>query len=96
LSNNELCGTRGHAAPLTGFAVRLDPVMAHRFDCVYSGRFVSGRQTGPFCDGTMCRSDLPNDPLEGIELNIFERREECAVDPISTRAASAAAELELG
>jgi hypothetical protein len=69
LTDSVLCGSRGRGTPLLGFAVR--PRVA--FDCRYVGHFSSGRSVGPLDDGSLCRSDLPGDPLEGIELRIVAR-----------------------
>jgi len=73
MSNGELCGSRSQAAPLMGYSIRINPTYAERYTCLYSGRFVSGRHTGPFSGGRLCRSDLPNDPLEGMDIHIAER-----------------------
>jgi hypothetical protein len=78
MSNGELCGSRAQAAPLMGFAIRIKPDYAERYTCLYSGRFVSGRHIGPFSGGRLCRSDLPNDPLEGMDIHIAERPENSA------------------
>jgi glycosyltransferase involved in cell wall biosynthesis len=74
LTSQELCGSRGAGVPLLGFAVRLTPEAAERFDCAYSGRFFSGATVGPFTDGDLCRSEVPDDPLEAIEVRVTERR----------------------
>lgn len=68
------CGTRGISVPLVGFAVRVK----HRpgtpvYICEYRGAFASGKTTGPYRNGTPCRSVLPDDPLEGIHLSILPR-----------------------
>lgn len=73
LSNQVLCGSRGRGMPLTGFAIRLKPHIAGRFDCTYSGKFGSGATFGPFKDGELCCSNLPGDPLEAMELWVAER-----------------------
>ncbi len=59
--------------PLTGYAIRLKPDIADRYDCSYSGKFVSGSTLGPFRNGDLCRSDVAGDSLEGIELRVTER-----------------------
>lgn len=68
-----LCGSRGRAVPLTGFAVRLKPEASSRYRCLYTGKFLSGRTMGPFDNAELCSSDVSDDPLEGIELRIVER-----------------------
>lgn len=73
LSNQILCGSRGRGMPLTGYAIRLKPDIADRYDCSYSGKFVSGSTLGPFRNGDLCRSDVAGDSLEGIELRVTER-----------------------
>jgi hypothetical protein len=72
LGNRVLCGSRGRATPIIGYAIRLKPEAAKNYDCVYSGQFVSGRVLGPFKNGDLCCSDLPRDPLWGIELHAVE------------------------
>jgi hypothetical protein len=80
LGNAELCGSRGQAAPLMGYAIRIKEDYTERYTCLYSGRFVSGRHTGPVSSGRLCRSDLPNDPLEGIDVHVAERQENVISD----------------
>jgi hypothetical protein len=69
------CGSRGRAIPMLGYAMRLKGEAAERYNCIYSGQFVSGRVLGPFKNGDLCCSDLPSDPLWGIELQVKERSE---------------------
>lgn len=74
LSDAAMCGTKGMAVPLVGFAIRLKPSRdAAAFDCEYSGYFKSGAIVGPLRNGTPCRSTVANDPLEGIALRIVKR-----------------------
>ena len=73
-SDGALVGTRGRNSPLIGFAIRLKPHAADRYDCEYTGSFVSGNVVGPLEKGAICRSDTPDDPLEGILVRIAERR----------------------
>ena len=73
LGNQMLCGSRGRATPMIGYAVRLKPEIADRYDCTYSGQFVSGKVSGPFKNGDLCCSDLPRDPLWGLELTATRR-----------------------
>ncbi len=68
-----LCGSRGRGTPLVAFALRPRVAFAERYACSYTGRFGSGRNVGPLRDGTFCRSDLPGDPLVGIEVQITSR-----------------------
>ncbi len=81
LSNQVLCGSRGRATPMVGFAIRLRPEIAEEYDCTYTGQFVSGRARGPFQNGDLCTSDLPNDPLWGIEVAVTEREKALANSP---------------
>jgi glycosyltransferase involved in cell wall biosynthesis len=70
VSNGALCGTRGMAMPLVGFAVRCKPGDdAKVYDCQYRGAFFSGAIIGPRRNGAPCFS-TPDDPLEAIELQI--------------------------
>jgi GT2 family glycosyltransferase/glycosyltransferase involved in cell wall biosynthesis len=73
LANQALCGSRGRGTPIVGFAIRLKPEIAAQYDCVYTGKFVSGNAIGPFRNGDLCSSDAPGDPLWGIELRVTPR-----------------------
>jgi GT2 family glycosyltransferase len=74
ISDNTMCGTRGMATPLVGFAIRLKPsAAAASFDCEYSGYYQSGVVVGPMRNGAPCRSSVANDSLEGIQLRIIKR-----------------------
>jgi GT2 family glycosyltransferase/glycosyltransferase involved in cell wall biosynthesis len=74
LSDAAMCGTKGMAVPLVGFAIKLKPSRdAAMFDCEYSGYFKSGLTVGPVRNGTPCRSTVANDPLEGIQVHIRKR-----------------------
>lgn len=72
LSSPALCGTRGAGAPMLGFAVRLKPEFADRYECEFSGRFHSGATVGPLHDGELCVSQHADDPLEGLQIRITE------------------------
>ena len=75
VSEAAMCGTRGLAVPLVGFAVRLKTGQANvaAFDCEYSGYFKSGSIVGPMRNGAPCRSTVANDPLEGLQIRILVR-----------------------
>jgi len=74
ISNDQVCGTRGMAVPLIGFAVRLRPgARTAAYDCECSGYFQSGAIAGPFHNGAPCRSSVAGDPLEGIQVRIMAR-----------------------
>jgi hypothetical protein len=74
LSDEKMCGTKGMAVPLVGFAVRLKPSAATAgYDCEYSGYFQSGVTVGPLRNGAPCRSTVANDPLEGIQVRVTKR-----------------------
>ncbi len=68
-----LCGTRGRGLPLTGFAVRVVPQQAERFDVVYQGSFFAGGISQLHQSGAPCRSATADDPLEAINLRLTER-----------------------
>jgi glycosyltransferase involved in cell wall biosynthesis len=74
LSGGVWCGTRGMGVPLVEFAVRLAPEFAAAYECEYRGAFFSGSIVGPLKDGMPCRSRVPNDPLEAIQLRVGDRR----------------------
>jgi GT2 family glycosyltransferase len=74
LTDEKMCGTKGMAVPLVGFAVRLKPSPATAgYDCEYSGYFQSGATVGPLRNGAPCRSTVANDPLEGIQVRLLKR-----------------------
>jgi len=74
LSDDKMCGTKGMAVPLVGFAARLRPSAATAgYDCEYSGYFQSGVTVGPLRNGAPCRSTVANDPLEGIQVRLTKR-----------------------
>ncbi len=73
LGNQVLCGSRGRGIPMMGFAIRLKTEIAEQYDCAYTGKFVSGSILGPFKNGDLCCSDVPSDPLWGIELRVTPR-----------------------
>jgi GT2 family glycosyltransferase/glycosyltransferase involved in cell wall biosynthesis len=73
LSNQMLCGSRGRSIPLMGYAIRLKPEAADRYECTYTGRFVSGSKHGPCANGDLCSSEVPGDALWGIELRVAPR-----------------------
>jgi hypothetical protein len=73
LSNQMLCGSRGRGMPLLGYAIRLKPDAAERYECTYTGRFMSGTQHGPCKNGDLCSSEVPGDALWGIELRVAPR-----------------------
>jgi GT2 family glycosyltransferase len=74
LSDEKICGTKGMAVPLVGFAVRLkDSPATSGYDCEYSGYFQSGVTVGPLRNGAPCRSTVANDPLEGIQVRLTKR-----------------------
>jgi hypothetical protein len=67
IEGGRLCGSRGAAAALAGFAVRLKREVAGDYECEYRGSFSSGRIVGPVRDGALCASD-PDDRLEAIQV----------------------------
>lgn len=74
ITDNGMCGTKGMATPLVGFAIRLKPSPdAATYDCEYSGYFQSGTTVGPLRNGAPCRSSVANDSLEGIQVRIVKR-----------------------
>jgi GT2 family glycosyltransferase len=74
VSDEKMCGTKGMAVPLVGFAARLKPsTVTADYDCEYSGYFQSGVTVGPLRNGAPCRSTVANDPLEGIQIRLLKR-----------------------
>jgi hypothetical protein len=72
-----LCGTRGRGLPLTGFAVRVVPQQADRFEVVYQGSFFAGGISPMHQNGDPCRAATADDPLEAINVRLIEHN----VDP---------------
>ncbi|HEX3864668.1 MAG TPA: hypothetical protein VHY35_23540 [Stellaceae bacterium] len=68
-----LCGTRGRGLPLTGFAVRVAPQHADRFDVRYQGSFFAGGISELRQNGEPCRATIADDPLEAINVRLIER-----------------------
>jgi hypothetical protein len=92
LSDEKICGTKGMAVPLVGFAVRLkDSPTTAGYDCEYSGYFQSGVTVGPLRNGAPCRSTVANDPLEGIQVRLTKRSFAAPLPEVAQTAASAKA-----
>jgi GT2 family glycosyltransferase len=89
LSDGIMCGTKGLAVPLVGFAIRLKRSReAPAYDCEYSGYFKSGVTVGPLKNGNPCRSTVASDPLEGIQ--VFIRKRVSAAQAVATSAPAGA------
>ena len=74
LSSGLLCGSRGRAIALTGFAVRIKPALSGGYQCIYRGMFASGAVVGPFNDARLCVSaGVVDDALVGIEVLVVPR-----------------------
>jgi hypothetical protein len=74
IDGGQVCGRKGVATALTGFAVRIKAADAGDYECEYRGSFSSGRLVGPLRDGAPCHS-TPGDRLEAIQLFILPRIE---------------------
>jgi hypothetical protein len=72
IGGGKLCGTRGRSLPLTGFAIRLVAPLRERFEIEYHGAFFESGLSGPFRDGEACMAGIDDDPLEAIDLHLFE------------------------
>lgn len=68
-----LCGTRGRRLPLTGFAVRVVPHLAERFEVTYQGSFFSSGISGVHRNGEPCRAVAGDDQLEALNIRLVER-----------------------
>jgi hypothetical protein len=79
-----LCGTRGRGLPLIGFAVRVVPQRADRFEVFYQGSFFVGGISDLHQNGDPCRATTADDPLEAINVRLVER----VADPEKADAAS--------
>jgi hypothetical protein len=77
-----LCGTRGRGLPLTGFAVRVVPQRAERFEVVYQGSFFAEGISQMHQNGAPCRAPTADDPLEAINVRLIDR----AAEPEGTAA----------
>jgi hypothetical protein len=73
VTDARLCGTRGRALPLTGFAIRLAPQAQERFDVAYEGAFFESGVVGPCRNGEPCLPPVADDPLAAINVRIIER-----------------------
>jgi Clostridial hydrophobic W len=73
VTDAKLCGTRGQGLPLTGFAIRLAPHAAERFDVVYQGAFFESGIAGPHRNGELCIPPITDDPLEAINVRLIRR-----------------------
>ncbi|MBV8504561.1 MAG: hypothetical protein JOZ11_01920 [Alphaproteobacteria bacterium] len=73
VTDAKLCGTRGQGLPLTGFAIRLAPHLAERFDVVYQGAFFESGVAGPHRNGELCIPPITDDPLEAINVRLTRR-----------------------
>jgi hypothetical protein len=79
-----LCGTRGQGLPLIGFALRIAPQQADRFEVQYQGSFFAGGISETRQNGDPCRSAATDDPLEAINIRLIER----GTDSVSTDTSS--------
>ncbi len=70
------CGTRGQGLPLLGFAIRVVPQWADRFEVVYQGSFFTGGISQMHQNGAECRSGTADDPLEAINIRVIEHVDE--------------------
>ena len=73
VTDAKLCGTRRQGLPLTGFAIRLAPHVAERFDVVYQGAFFESGVAGPHRNGELCIPPITDDPLEAINVRLIRR-----------------------
>jgi Clostridial hydrophobic W len=73
VTDAKLCGTRGQGLPLTGFAIRLAPHVAERFEVVYQGSFFESGVVGPHRNGELCIPPITDDPLEAINVRLIRR-----------------------
>ena len=73
VTDAKLCGTRGQGLALTGFAIRLAPHVAERFDVVYQGAFFESGIAGPHGNGELCIPPITDDPLEAINVRLIRR-----------------------
>lgn len=76
LTNQEQCGSCGAGMPILGFALRLNRELVDKYECAYSGKFLSGATVGPLKNGEFCCSNLPVDPLEAISVVVTDRHVE--------------------
>ncbi len=73
VAGGALCGTRGRGLPLIGYAVRVVPQRADRFEVVYQGSFFGSGISEFHRDGSPCRAANVDDPLEAINIRLVER-----------------------
>jgi len=68
-----LCGTRGRGLPLIGFALRVVPQQADRFEVAYQGSFFASGISALHQNGEPCRAAAGDDPLEAVNVRLIER-----------------------
>jgi len=73
VTDAKLCGTRGQGMPLTGFAIRMAPHLADRFDVIYQGAFFESGIVGTSRNSELCVAPLADDPLEAISVQVVRR-----------------------
>jgi hypothetical protein len=78
------CGTRGQGLPLIGFAVRVVPQRADRFEVVYQGSFFTDGISQMYQNGAACRAATADDPLEAINVRVIEH----VVEPVGPATAN--------
>ncbi len=94
VDGGQICGRKGVATALTGFAIRIKPDKADAYECEYRGSFSSGRLVGPLKDGAPCRSER-GDRLEALQVFITARvRKEFTPAQVLTPPAPTPAGLE--
>jgi hypothetical protein len=73
VTDAKLCGTRGQAIPIIGFAIRLAPSLRDRYDAIYEGAFFDGGVSGPKANGELCASPRFDDPLEDMRVRVLRK-----------------------
>jgi hypothetical protein len=73
VNGGALCGTRGRRLPLIGFAVRVAPRLADRFEVAYQGSFFMSGISSVYRNGEPCRVLTGDDPLEAMNIRLIER-----------------------
>lgn len=94
LSEGAFCGTKGAGVPLVGFAVRLKPSAAARYDVEYSAYFRSGVTVGPLRNGVPCRSKSAGDPLEAVQIRVVKRAAPAVLPSAEAKAGKAPAKSD--
>jgi hypothetical protein len=73
MAGGDAAGSWGRWLPLTGFAVPPADGYADQIEIVYQGHFAKGGAVGPNRNGELCVSQIADDPLQAVLLQLIKR-----------------------